>query len=314
MDEIQSLMQGVPAEVEAALRIVASGRPAAIKRYLPLVIGRVKTMAIRSAQLSNDTRSFFEDLMNLVAETMEATVSAKSLEQQELNNVKKEIENAKALEKGLESFRARLVAEQRKTQQEYDNYKADYKKALSEKPHGFMAFIMAIVHFFFPPQSYDVVIKRNCDFIKNPKALEDGSCVISSDFFDVLKSMDLLFTELDAMEKVLVTKNGTTGSPNGDLEAIKSSLLPPAHSVDETVSTTVHKSDAAKYLKQAEDLCDAAERAFPKGKPVDEGVLSSVKTDLSDLVDNVKPLEAAYCYATKERKPAKVEHFTGNWK
>lgn len=310
-------MQGVPNEVEAALEIVAAGRPDLIKRYLPSVMNRVKSMAIQASQLSNDTSLFFEGLMSLVAEAMEATVSAKELEQQDLADVKKEFENAKILETGLEDFRARLKTEMERSRKQFLEYKAKYHEALSEKPTGFMAFIHAIADFFEPPQSYDIAIHRNCNFEKHPESLKDGSCVISTDFSDILRSMNLLYNQMNEMTAVLGSQSATK-TPRSDIEAIKTSLIPPTNTVENTVSTTLHRDEAEEYLKKANEICEETEHVFPeKGSSIDQvdkPAVAKILQQLSNLIDELKPLKSAYGFSTRERKPAEVEHFTGNWR
>ncbi|XP_028845939.1 uncharacterized protein LOC114796157 [Denticeps clupeoides] len=145
MDQIRIHTGSVPDYMKEAVRILFNGSDNIIKTLLPNQLKNIRTIADQCVTLAEGVENKYLDVINLISELLEASISAGHLYGKELEKVKEKLEEAKLKEKSAikanEQSKKALDAMSKQLEEAQDAYKA----SMNSVPSGWDLLGMDVV-------------------------------------------------------------------------------------------------------------------------------------------------------------------------
>lgn len=136
MDQIRLHTAQVPDYMKAAVKILFQGDDEVVKAHLPDQLGNIRVIAVECLQLSNATKKRFTDVINIIQELLEACLNAKHFYGEEMEAIKKKLEENKLREQSAQETRKRTEKAVSAMERELDEAHESYNKALESLPSG----------------------------------------------------------------------------------------------------------------------------------------------------------------------------------
>ncbi|XP_030641437.1 uncharacterized protein LOC115821784 [Chanos chanos] len=136
MDQIRLHASTVPDHMKTTKKILLQGSDEVIQAHLPDQLRNIQAIADDCVELAIAAEKKFEDVINIIQELLEACVNAKSCYGEELNEIKKKLEQAK-LRKQLAQEADELSMKMMKSvEKQLGEAHESYKKAMDSLPSG----------------------------------------------------------------------------------------------------------------------------------------------------------------------------------
>ncbi|XP_016366564.1 uncharacterized protein LOC107707161 [Sinocyclocheilus rhinocerous] len=136
MDQIRLHTGQVPNYMKTAVKILFQGDDEVVKAHLPDQLDNIRVIADECLKLSDATEKRFTDVIKIIQELLEACVNAEHFYGEELEAVKKKLEESKLREKTALEINKRTEKAMSAMEKELDQAHESYKKALNSLPSG----------------------------------------------------------------------------------------------------------------------------------------------------------------------------------
>ncbi|XP_026083953.1 uncharacterized protein LOC113059626 [Carassius auratus] len=140
MDQIRLHTAQVPNYMKTAVKILFQGNDEIIKAHLPDQLDNIRVIADDCLKLSDATEKRFTDVINIIQELLEACVNAEHFNGEEMEEVKKKLEESKLREQSAKETKERTQKAVSALERELDQ--GLEKKALHSLPGNWEMFGM----------------------------------------------------------------------------------------------------------------------------------------------------------------------------
>ncbi|XP_059422997.1 uncharacterized protein LOC132157713 [Carassius carassius] len=145
MDQIRLYTAQVPDYMKTAVKILFQGNDEVVKAHLPDQLENIQDIANECLELSNAAEKRFTDVINIIQELLEACVNAEHFYGEELEAVKKKLEESKLREQSAEETKKRTKKAVSTMEKELDQAHESYNAALKSLPDGWEMIGMDVV-------------------------------------------------------------------------------------------------------------------------------------------------------------------------
>ncbi|XP_026140159.1 uncharacterized protein LOC113116295 [Carassius auratus] len=145
MDQIRLYTAQVPDYMKTAVKILFQGNDEVVKAHLPDQLKNIQDIADECLELSNAAEKRFTDVINIIQELLEACVNAEHFYGEELEAVKKKLEESKLREQSAEETKKRTKKAVSTMEKELDQAHESYNAALKSLPDGWEMIGMDVV-------------------------------------------------------------------------------------------------------------------------------------------------------------------------
>ncbi|XP_051722521.1 uncharacterized protein LOC127497814 [Ctenopharyngodon idella] len=136
MDQIRLHTAQVPDYMKTAVKILFQADDEVVKAHLPDQLKNIQDIADECLQLSDATEKRFTNVINIIQELLEACVNAEHFYGEELESVKKKLEESKLREQSALETKKRTEKAVSAMEKELGEAHESYKKALDSLPGG----------------------------------------------------------------------------------------------------------------------------------------------------------------------------------
>ncbi|TRY59492.1 hypothetical protein DNTS_017883 [Danionella cerebrum] len=136
MDQIRLHTAQVPEYMTAAVNILFQEDEELIEAFLPDQLNNIEGIADECLKLADTTEKRFGDLIALIQELMEACTNANHFYGEELEAVKRKLEESKLREQSAHEKKQRTDKALKALEKELDQAQESYKKAMDSLPGG----------------------------------------------------------------------------------------------------------------------------------------------------------------------------------
>ncbi|XP_017337389.1 uncharacterized protein LOC108272984 [Ictalurus punctatus] len=145
MDQIRLHTMAVPDYMKTAVKILFKGNDEVVQAHLPDQLENIRVIADDCLELANSTEKWFTDVINIIQELLEACVNAEYFYGEELDAVKKKLDEAKLRKQSSEKA-AKCSEKAMKTMEEQlQEAHERYNKAMDSLPGGWDMMGMDVV-------------------------------------------------------------------------------------------------------------------------------------------------------------------------
>ncbi|XP_060759976.1 uncharacterized protein LOC132870356 [Neoarius graeffei] len=145
MDQIRLHTMAVPDYMKTAVKILFQGNDEVVQAHLPDQLENIRIIADDCQKLANSTEKRFTDVINIIHELLEACEHAEHFYGEELDTIKKTMDEAKMRKQSSEDARNRSEKAMKAMKQELDEAHESYKKAMDSMPNGWGMIAMDFV-------------------------------------------------------------------------------------------------------------------------------------------------------------------------
>ncbi|XP_060759891.1 uncharacterized protein LOC132870269 [Neoarius graeffei] len=136
MDQIRLHTMTVPDYMKTAVKILFQGNDEVVQAHLPDQLENIRIIADDCLELANSTEKRFTDVINIIQELLEACVNAEHFYGEELDAIKKTMDEAKLRKQSSEEARNRSEKAMNAMKQELKEAHESYKEAMDSMPGG----------------------------------------------------------------------------------------------------------------------------------------------------------------------------------
>ena len=136
MDRIQNSVKQIPGHVKTILKLLTSATPSMIKKMLPLSINHIGRLANDNVLLANRTVDQFTNLLNLLDEISELSITTGSANNVLVENNKKQMNDSIAKQQELDNKLTEVQKQYKAAQIELEAARIAYKAAYDAIPNG----------------------------------------------------------------------------------------------------------------------------------------------------------------------------------
>ncbi|KAM9434658.1 uncharacterized protein Hap1MRO34_002427 isoform 1-T2 [Clarias gariepinus] len=136
MDQIRLHTMVVPDYMKTAVKILFQDNDEVVQAHLPDQLENIRVIADDCLQLADSTEKRFTDVINIIQELLEACVNAQYFYGEELDAIKKKLEEAKMRKQSSEEAMKYSQKAVKAMEQELKEAHESYKKALDSLPSG----------------------------------------------------------------------------------------------------------------------------------------------------------------------------------
>uniref|UniRef100_A0A8C2HQ00 Uncharacterized protein n=1 Tax=Cyprinus carpio TaxID=7962 RepID=A0A8C2HQ00_CYPCA len=310
MDQIRLHTAQVPDYMKTAVKILFQGNDEVVKAHLPDQLNNIRVIADECLKLSDATEKRFTDVIKIIQELLEACVNAEHFYGEEMETIKKKLEESKLREESAIETKRRTEKAVSAMEKELDQAHKSYKKALDSLPSGWNMIGMDLVGGI--TQSITGLINGVTSVITHPvrnmcsattKIADTWSNIIDQDSVrDVVadinaysKSAEILKcvqnikqlmnveSEDDDIDwkKLYDQKNKNTKSDfiNRQFKRITDDL--------KEIPGCPAKKQAQKLCKKGMEICSQLEKYAPDGK-CDKDISTKIIQDVLDLIESTQ--------------------------
>ncbi|KAK9960695.1 hypothetical protein ABG768_008538 [Culter alburnus] len=145
MDQIRLHTAQVPDYMKTAVKILFQGNDEVVKAHLPDQLENIRVIADECLRLSDATEKRFTDVISIIQELLEACVNAEHFYGEEMEAIKKKLEEGKLRQQSAEETKKRTEKALSDMERELDEAHESYKKALDSLPGGWEMIGMDVV-------------------------------------------------------------------------------------------------------------------------------------------------------------------------
>ncbi|KAK3524719.1 hypothetical protein QTP86_001218 [Hemibagrus guttatus] len=136
MDQIRLHTMAVPDYMKTAVKILFQGNDEVVEGHLPDQLENIRVVADDCLELATSTEKRFEDVINIIQELLEACVNAEHFYGEELDAIKKTLEEAKLRKQSSEEAAKRSEKAVKAIEGEMTKAHENYNKAMDSLPSG----------------------------------------------------------------------------------------------------------------------------------------------------------------------------------
>ncbi|KAL6460741.1 hypothetical protein MHYP_G00307070 [Metynnis hypsauchen] len=136
MDQIRLHTMAVPDYMKTAVKILFQGDDEVVKAHLPDQLKNIHVIADDCLKLAESTEKRFTDVINIIQELLEACVNAEHFYGEELEEIKKKLEENKIRKKSSEEAAKRSKKAVKFMEKQLKEAQATYQKAMDSLPDG----------------------------------------------------------------------------------------------------------------------------------------------------------------------------------
>ncbi|KAI5101125.1 hypothetical protein C0J45_8328 [Silurus meridionalis] len=198
MDQIRLHTMAVPDYMKTAVKILFQDNDEVVKAHLPDQLENIRVIADDCLELANSTEKRFTDVIDIIQELLEACVNAQCFYGEELEAIKKKLEEAKLRKQSAEEAAKRSEKAMKTMEEQLNEAHENYKKAMDSLPSGWdmigMDFVSGLTETFTGVvNGVTAFISHHAFSGKTPKIKDQDS---TADAFDVIniysKSAEIL--------------------------------------------------------------------------------------------------------------------------
>ncbi|XP_058603946.1 uncharacterized protein LOC131522455 [Onychostoma macrolepis] len=145
MDQIRLHTAQVPDYMKTAVKILFQGDDEVVKAHLPGQLDNIRVIADECLKLSDATKNRFTDVITIIHELLQACKNAGHFYGEELEAIKKKLEESKLREESAQETKKRTEKAVSAIEKELDQAHESYKKALDSLPGGWNMIGMDVV-------------------------------------------------------------------------------------------------------------------------------------------------------------------------
>ncbi|XP_060760284.1 uncharacterized protein LOC132870599 [Neoarius graeffei] len=145
MDQIRLHTMAVPDYMKTAVKILFQGNDEVVQAHLPDQLENIRSIAVDCEKLANSTQERFTDVINIIQELLEACVNAQYFYGEELDTIRKTIDEAKMRKQSSEDARNRSEKAMKDMEQQLKEAHESYKETMDSMPDGWGMMAMDFV-------------------------------------------------------------------------------------------------------------------------------------------------------------------------
>ncbi|KAG7326011.1 hypothetical protein KOW79_010936 [Hemibagrus wyckioides] len=136
MDQIRLHTMTVPDYMKTAVKILFQGNDEVVEAHLPDQLENIRVIADDCLELANSTEKRFTDVINIIQELLEACVNAEHFYGEELDAIKKKLDESKLRKQSSEEAAKRSEKVMKAMEGELTKAQESYSKAMDSLPSG----------------------------------------------------------------------------------------------------------------------------------------------------------------------------------
>ncbi|KAI4889591.1 hypothetical protein NFI96_001485 [Prochilodus magdalenae] len=136
MDQIRLHTMAVPDYMKTAVKILFQGNDDVVEAHLPDQLENIRVIADDCLVLADTTEKRFTDVINIIQELLEACVNAEHFYGEELEAIKKKLEETKLREQSAKAANERTEKAVKILEKELQEAQESYSKAMDSLPSG----------------------------------------------------------------------------------------------------------------------------------------------------------------------------------
>ncbi|XP_030641427.1 uncharacterized protein LOC115821774, partial [Chanos chanos] len=136
MDQIRLHTSTVPDNMKTAVKILFQGSDEVVQAFLPDQLQNIQTIADECENLACAAKEKFTDVIKIIQELLEACVNAEHFYGEEVEEIKKRLEEAKMREEASRKVSERSAKAMKTMERELGKAHENYKKAMDSLPCG----------------------------------------------------------------------------------------------------------------------------------------------------------------------------------
>ncbi|XP_053493729.1 uncharacterized protein LOC128615559 [Ictalurus furcatus] len=145
MDQIRLHTMAVPDYMKTAVKILFQGNDEVVQAHLPDQLENIRVIADDCLELANSTETRFTDVINIIQELLEACVNAQYFYGEELDAVKKKLDEAKLRKQSSEEAAKRSKKAMKTMEEQLKEAQKNYTEAMDSLPSGWEMMCMDLV-------------------------------------------------------------------------------------------------------------------------------------------------------------------------
>ncbi|KAI5087515.1 hypothetical protein C0J45_22914 [Silurus meridionalis] len=136
MDQIRLHTMAVPDYMKTAVKILFQDDDEVVKAHLPDQLENIRVIADDCLELATATEKRFNDVINIIQELLEACVNAQFFYGEELDAIKKKIDEAKLRKQSAEEAAKRSEKAMKTMEEQLNDAHENYNNAMNSLPSG----------------------------------------------------------------------------------------------------------------------------------------------------------------------------------
>ncbi|MCI4395233.1 hypothetical protein PGIGA_G00177890 [Pangasianodon gigas] len=136
MDQIRLHTMAVPDYMKTAVKILFQGNDEVVEAHLPDQLENIRVIADDCLELATATEKRFTDVINIIQELLEACVNAEYFYGEELDAIKKKLNEAKLRKQSSEEATKRSEKAMKAMKEQLKEAHESYNKAMDSVPNG----------------------------------------------------------------------------------------------------------------------------------------------------------------------------------
>ncbi|XP_047665678.1 uncharacterized protein LOC125138441 [Tachysurus fulvidraco] len=136
MDQIRLHTMAVPDYMKMTMKILFQGSDEVVEAHLPEQLQNIHVVADSCLELANSTEKRFTDVINIIQELLEACVNAQHFYGEELEEIKRKLEEAELRKTDTEEAAKRSEKVLKVMEKQLNEAHESYSKAMASLPDG----------------------------------------------------------------------------------------------------------------------------------------------------------------------------------
>ncbi|XP_053494839.1 uncharacterized protein LOC128616287 [Ictalurus furcatus] len=136
MDQIRLHTMAAPDYMKTAVKILFQGNDEVVQAHLPDQLENIRVIADDCLELANSTEKRFTDVINIIQELLEACVNAEYFYGEELDAIKKKLDEAKLRKQSSEEANARSEKAMKSMERQLQDAHESYHNTMNSLPSG----------------------------------------------------------------------------------------------------------------------------------------------------------------------------------
>ncbi|XP_049331756.1 myosin-11-like [Astyanax mexicanus] len=198
MDQIRLHTMTVPDHMKSAVKILFQGNDEVVQAHLPDQLENIRVIADDCLALAGSTEQRFTDVINIIQELLEACVNAEHFYGEELEEIKKKLEENKMRKQTSDEAVKRSKKALKAMEKALDEAQEDYKAAMDSLPSGWDMIGMDIAEAM--TESISNIVTGMTSVIASPANLMRNTLKLTNP--ETLKDVKKLKDSADGVDKI----------------------------------------------------------------------------------------------------------------
>ncbi|KAI4885607.1 hypothetical protein NFI96_005385 [Prochilodus magdalenae] len=316
MDQIRLHTMAVPDYMKTAVEILFQGNDEVVEAHLPDQLENIRVIADDCLVLASGTEKWFSDVINVIQELLEACVNAEHFYGEELEAIKKKLEESKIRKKSAEEAVKRSEKAVKILEEELEEARETYKQAMDSIPSGWNMVAMDLVGAV--TESFTVLVSGLTAILARPV---DQVCNASKTIAETVKDIKGILAdgvdEINIYSKAAEILTWTEGiqqcvqSNNIDWKDLydqknKSTKTDFYKQQFQRINDSLDKFPECKPKKDAQEICEKAINICEElAKHAPDGKCEEAKTN--EIIKKIRKLtESARTFDCKSKDATKT--------